>query len=214
MRLFGQAAHAQAEPAEEDGESGGEDNGPESEAIRSLNDSMVEMNIEGDEEDDDESLRVRTRTLGFEAVDNEILGVSDVLESISYENRVTYAETAFERSNPIPPENDATETNELSIQIGYSDIARFSCACHKLNVVIKTAVQSQKILKLILKKLGSFAASSRNNIEINRIFNDAHCRPVLENKTRWFSQLYVLMWAQNCYKKKSNIFKMVIYYLY
>ncbi|MBX9838051.1 MAG: hypothetical protein K2X69_07005 [Silvanigrellaceae bacterium] len=197
VRLFSQLEHAQIEEVVEEPETG-------SEIVQSLNDSMVDMNIQesdrADGDDDDERLTIRTRTLGFEAVDAEISEMSEVLEQISYTNRVTYNSTAFERNTPIEP-LFANETNDLSIQFGSSNIARFCCACHKLNIVIKTAVDSQGILKDILKKLGSFAANSRNNIEINRVFTEANCRPVLENKTRWFSQLYVLMWAQNCYKK-------------
>lgn len=35
------------------------------------------------------------------------------------------------------------------------------------------------------------------------IFEELKCRPKIENKTRWFSQLYVLLWAQSSYKKKA-----------
>ncbi len=81
---------------------------------------------------------------------------------------------------------------------------RFSCACHKLNIIIRTSGDRQKLLNTMLKKLGSFAATNRNSILINNIFNEAQCRPRVENATRWFSQLYVLLWAQSCFKK--NIF--------
>ena len=166
---------------------------------------------EGDNEDPDDGLEERltenTRIIRYDEVDNEITEISNLIASMLFNHRPTSNASAFIRSTPITltqPANSLLHIDDFEMVIGSSETPRFSCACHKLNIVIQTAVESHIIFKDILEKLNSFAATSRNIIEINTIFNDAKCRPKLENTTRWFSQLYLLMWAKSCYTKNCK----------
>ena len=175
------------------------------------------LNSESDSENPDNGLDERlsqnTRIISFEDVDKEITEVSNLIATIKFDQR-TANTSSFVRST-LMNENieDSTFERILDINIGSSDLPRISCACHKLNIVIQSAVDGQKLLREILKKLNSYAASSRNIIQINAIFNNAKCRPKLENTTRWFSQLYLLMWAKSCYTKncKTNFFYQIYY---
>ena len=88
---------------------------------------------------------------------------------------------------------------DFEIHLGSFEVPRFSCACHKLNIVIQSAIVNQKDLQEVIKTLSSLASKIRSSI----IFNQLKCRPKIENKTRWFSQLYVLLWAQSAYRKGS-----------
>jgi len=82
------------------------------------------------------------------------------------------------------------------------DFKRFRCACHILNIVLKTSAFHQKYLNEKIKKLSSFASTIRNSIELARRFGEAKCRPKIENATRWFSQYSVLKWAHRAYNKQ------------
>ena len=78
---------------------------------------------------------------------------------------------------------------------------RFSCSCHKLNLAIKHAINNQKYLLEIIKKLNESNSTIRNTIMINRIFRDLKCRPKLDNKTRWSSALLLLLSVKRAYDK-------------
>jgi hypothetical protein len=77
--------------------------------------------------------------------------------------------------------------------LGSADLPRFSCGCHKLNIVIHHAMNHQIYLVKTIKELNSFSTSIRNFISASKKFRDLKCRPKLENKTRWSSELYMLL---------------------
>ena len=84
-----------------------------------------------------------------------------------------------------------------------NEIPRFSSACHKLNIIIHSAIENQGALKYIIKELGKLASKLRNSSQLLNIFDELKCRPKIKQKVRWFSQLYVLLWAQRAYKKNA-----------
>ena len=57
--------------------------------------------LESGDDDLDERLKIRTRTVVFKKVDNELIEVTNAFEEKRYESRINVAETFFERSTPI-----------------------------------------------------------------------------------------------------------------
>jgi len=153
---------------------------------------LTEMN-EDQSSDEEEELEVRAKAVTFEHVDNELINMNQAIDIIEFATviQVSKDSLAVDSNLLITTGLDSNEFEsnidiaELHIVIGSTDIPRFACACHKLNIVVRTAVINQGYLKNILKSLSSFAATNRNNIEINKIFTLAKCRPKLENVTRY-----------------------------
>ena len=83
------------------------------------------------------------------------------------------------------------------------DIHEIFMCLLKLNIIIHSAIENQGALKDIIKELGKQASKLRNSSQLLNIFDELKCRPKIEQKVRWFSQLYVLLWAQRAYKKNA-----------
>ena len=69
---------------------------------------------------------------------------------------------------------------------------RISCANHKINLVVKSAIKNHKTVEKHLKILNNFIKRIRNTIELNKVFADHKCRLRLENSTRWGSGFLML----------------------
>ena len=139
----------------------------------------------------------------MDSVDCEIENLNEELGKIDYTYSIANIETPLEfTQRETEPSDDDTQIyyldqhklfEDLSIKLGSSNLPRFSCACHKLNIVIHSAMNNQEELADILKKLNTFAKSIRTSINLSQMFSNKKIRPKVETKTRWFSQLYVLI---------------------
>jgi hypothetical protein len=89
---------------------------------------------------------------------------------------------------------------ELVINFGTSDIPRFSCSCHKLNIVVRHAISDHE-LSSILRQLSRSNATVRNTISLNRFFKEHRFRLRLENPTRWGSAFLVLESVKRAYDR-------------
>ncbi len=60
---------------------------------------------------------------------------------------------------------------DFEIRLGSFEVPRFSCACHKLNIVIQSAIENQKDLQEVIKTESSLASKTRTSIGMAAIFN-------------------------------------------
>ena len=96
--------------------------------------------------------------------------------------------------------NGRQKINELIINFGTSDLPRFSCSCHKLNIVVRHAIFDHE-LSSILRILSRSNATVRNTISLNRFFKEHNFRLRLENPTRWGSAFLVLESVKRAYDR-------------
>ena len=183
-----------------------------------LDNGSVDVNIYADVDVDVENLDSYEDVVVEEiesprnVINGEIESLSTELNKIQFSNKISIASTRREltaKENPIDQESVIYDLSkkklfqDLQINLGSNTIPRFSCACHKLNIVIQSSIENPQELKDVISKLSSFAGTCRNSISISNVFSQLKCRPKIENKTRWFSRLYVLLWAQKAYLKQG-----------
>ena len=100
--------------------------------------------------------------------------------------------------------NKGTPIKNLSINIGESDLPRFSCACHKVNLAVRHSISRHSELCSILKKLNSTNAHIRRSIKLTQTFKEKKCKLRLENLTRWSSAYLLLESVKKAYDR--NLF--------
>ena len=78
---------------------------------------------------------------------------------------------------------------------------RISCANHKTNLAVKSAMKKHKTIVQHVKKLNSFINSIRKSVQLTKIFANEKCRLRLENLTRWGSTFLMLERVQKAFNK-------------
>jgi hypothetical protein len=91
--------------------------------------------------------------------------------------------------------------DKFELNIGSKTIPRFSCASHKLNLVIRRAIARHPDLSRILRTLANSNTHIRKSIELNRVFRKKKCRLRLENLTRWSSAYLMLESVKRAYDR-------------
>lgn len=117
--------------------------------------------------------------------------------NFSEEELQTNYEFTFDAMYTVPREN----RSQFVIQMGGDDVPRFSCACHKLNIAIKSAIESQATILRDLRLLNSTNVGIRKSIQLNEAFRTNKCRLRLENTTRWSSAYLMLESVKRAYDK-------------
>lgn len=128
-----------------------------------------------------------------------------VLEEISYNDNENYEDTditiydhikrpfnQIEDSIHYDTSNNQLTINELIINLGSSDLPRFSCINHKTNLSVKGAMITHTVICSNFVLLNKWIAHIKNCTILNQIFRELLCRLKLENSTRWGS-VYVLL---------------------
>lgn len=82
----------------------------------------------------------------------------------------------------------------LTIQMGTSDLPRFACSAHKMNVAVRRAVTSHKPLSKMLRKLSKFSATIKSSVNLSKTFLSKKCCVRCENATRWGSS-FLMLWS-------------------
>lgn len=72
----------------------------------------------------------------------------------------------------------------LVINLGTNHWTRISCANHRLNLAIRSAITNHCQICEDLSKINSFISSIRHSYNLSRVFQDKKCRLRLENSTR------------------------------
>jgi len=60
--------------------------------------------------------------------------------------------------------------------LGSSELARISCANHKVNLCIRTALAKHKPINSNIRSLNAYVARIKRTIELNKVFANAKCR--------------------------------------
>ncbi len=145
---------------------------------------------------------------------NRYLDLTDALQFSNPIENITLGDCALntwqQDNNYYPDEQEfdfiydlsmeRQKIKELKINFGSSDITRFSCTCHKLNVVVRHAISNHELGE-ILRKLSKSNATVRNSISLNRFFKDHKFRLRLESPTRWGSAFLVLESVKQAYDR-------------
>ena len=76
--------------------------------------------------------------------------------------------------------------------LGTNDLPRISCANHKLNLAVRSAMVKHKEICVDLKELNKFISSIRFSYNLGREFENIEARLRCENATRWGSQYLCL----------------------
>lgn len=103
----------------------------------------------------------------------------------------------FDEMYTVPRE----ERGVLDIRMGDDQIPRFSCACHKLNIAIRWAIEKQRTVSRALARLNSANVDIRRPGQLGEPFRIAKCRLRLENDTRWSSAYLMLESVKRAYDK-------------
>lgn len=86
---------------------------------------------------------------------------------------------------------------------GTNALPRISCACHKINLAVRTAMIQQQQICNILASLNKFINHVKRTVSLNNIFVNLKCRLRLENATRWGSAFLVLETIKKANEKNA-----------
>jgi hypothetical protein len=106
--------------------------------------------------------------------------------------------------------------DKLDLKIGETDVKKFNCGNHKLNIALRQAFELHEEFRDILKKINKCNSYIRNTIKLNKvnyfnvsfndktntikkIFKDKKCRLRIENLTRWSSTFLMLESVKRAY---------------
>ena len=64
----------------------------------------------------------------------------------------------------------------MTLKIHSEILPRYSCATHKLNLVMRNAIRKNKELYSLTKKLSAFAASSKAAVHLSAIHIEKKCK--------------------------------------
>lgn len=109
-------------------------------------------------------------------------------------NTQTVNENATTQSKP-------DTNNKLSLEIGSSKLPRFCCACRKLNLAIRQALEEHAEIKAILATCNSLGVEVRRSIKKSKPFRDLRCMLRCENVTRWSSSFLMILAILKAYEK-------------
>jgi hypothetical protein len=88
---------------------------------------------------------------------------------------------------------------------GTSEIVRFQCACHKMNIAVRTSIANHQPFLELIRSLNNQIASIKKSIRLSHNFTLLKCRLRLENATRWSSTYMMLESIKKAFDR--NAFK-------
>ena len=97
--------------------------------------------------------------------------------------------------------NSRNTIDKLDINLGSTDIPRISCANHKLNLCVRSAVAKHPIVENNLSLIRQFVVKIKKCPRLSDLFEDAKCRLRTENDTRWGSTYLQLEMIHKAYER-------------
>ena len=178
-----------------------------------VNDDILEYVVEENENENDSSIQ----SIKEFDNDNEI---QEILEDIKpLENLNIINDNEIEEIQNLDEHYDEDDNNEydltsghelidqLHIVVGSNRYPRFSCANHKINIVIRKTIKLDAQLLKIVKKLTKFSSHTHQSVVDSQAFKIKKNRLRSENITRWSSTFLLLLSFYKAYEK--NIFNEV-----
>jgi hypothetical protein len=155
--------------------------------------------INNHELNENNCLSYNIEEITFEKAESELQEIMNELEDQEAESvcnnfSTSLNESESEENNDQSEDDEENQRNDqiAEITIQSETVPRFSCANHKLNLAVRSAVKNQPFVKQQLKKLNDFAVKIRKTIKISSYFKNAKARLRTENNTRWGSSFLVL----------------------
>ncbi len=146
----------------------------------------------------------------------------EIREIITDLNELTFAERiGINTSNRISVEPETIQfsdseynlekgypVKDLEIELGTSKLPRFQCACHKLNIAVRLAIEKSPEISEILKSLCCSNAQVRRSISLSHVFRLKKGKLRLANATRWSSAYLMLesvkrAYDRNCFEESG-----------
>lgn len=84
------------------------------------------------------------------------------------------------------------DSNLFELNIGSSEVPRFNCACHVLNLVVGDAIGSHSDISDLIKQCNQVSVDVRRSVKESALFRTNRCMLRRENETRWSSTLLML----------------------
>ncbi len=127
-------------------------------------------------------------------IDANICDFLEEMKQLSFKEIVTVSKKAIEFK---PTREISYDFDDEPDFFKLTNISRYSCACHKLNLVLSKSIDSQEFYSKNLDDLQKLAIECKSNSK----FAEARCSPKLMNATRWFSQYSTILWAKKSYQR-------------
>ena len=96
---------------------------------------------------------------------------------------------------------DENPLNVIDLEIGSTEIPRFSCMNHKLNLAVRKAISLHYELDEMLNDINKACARIRRSVKLSSPFREKRCRLRCENTTRWSSSFLMLEAVLRAFKK-------------
>jgi len=155
--------------------------------------------------DEEEEVQGNTETSGRESVQDK--EINEIIQSF---NALIFSQPLV--TAPIQPEINGGDSDSgnsdsesriydltkgailkvLNISMGSTDLPRFQCACHKLNIAVRTAISNNKEITDILEKLCRENRSIRKSIQVSQVCRNLKSKLRLPNAIRWSSAFLML----------------------
>ena len=150
----------------------------------------------------------------IQAVSKEIDDIKNDLKEMKFTNKVAMKKPSNETITRLTNTTNidfseaydltkGTPIESLNIEIGSDVILRHSCSCHKLNLVVRHAIDRHSGIREAIEELNSSNKKIRKTIELNRAFRNLKCRLRLVNLTRWSSVYLLLESVKKAYEKSD-----------
>lgn len=154
--------------------------------------------------------------------EEEILGFSrlehDIIESNNDINALTFTHQILNNNQNnlnIDNEDDLVEENvlnendeynptlKLNIKLGTDELARYQCADHKLDLVVKKAIKMHTELTNIIFKINKSNKHFKRCCKLSKIFREKKCRLRIQGKQRWSLVYLILESTKKAYDKNA-----------
>lgn len=148
----------------------------------------------------------------LDSIDSDLNALKTKLNGFQFNNRIFNRQTDATPYNADPLPEEAFDylydkrissafRPTLEITLGTSQLPRFCCACHKMNLVVRKAIEENKQLLNIVKALSASNSYIRNNVSLARTFRDKQASLRIENLTRWSSTYLMLESVKRAYDR-------------
>ena len=128
----------------------------------------------------------------IQSLNNEIVAcVNDVTE-MEFDKPIKVMKIVDDNIIMLDGDSENLPVTYLSMTIGSNAIPRFNCACHKLNLAIRWAINNHNETKSMLNDISSANSSVLRIIRVSHTFRLKKCRLRTQNLTRWSSAYLML----------------------
>jgi hypothetical protein len=156
----------------------------------------IASNDEDNAESDDEEYSVKVNELDSYEFKNPLEYVS---KSASDQPALNITDQSYDSEYNLEKGSLLTD---ISLKIGSSEIPRFSCAAHKINLVVRKAILSSNYVSNMLTRLSNFAKSIKKSIDLSKRHSEKNSKIHRQQFTRWNSTFFMLYSYLKAYRRK------------